>query len=203
MKRFFVMSLFLLISTFTAAEESVNYSFGIKDWMHIMRAPLGAAMASNGTVVSGSAKYKEYSVSASTLLLTTYALDYGSTMVQRLDRDIAIGYTPYEKYTFFVGYKDIETKNVINATGIFYGVSSSYSFGSAGYIHGTFAMSNAINGIDGVNQDGSYRSVEFGYGYPLNQGTVLGIGYRQQHLVSPLNTEYNIGGVIFGLSVNF
>jgi len=186
-----------------ALAEDINYSFGIKDWLHIMRMPQGEAMATNGVVVTGSVKYKEYSLNVSSLLLTSYTLERSNTHAQRLDRDIALGYTLSDRYTAFVGYKSIEQKTVGDATGIFYGISTFYPLGDAGHLHGTFAMSNAITGIDGINQDGRYRSVEFGYGYPLNPNTVFGIGYRQQQLITPLSTEYNIGGAIVGLSVNF
>ena len=199
----FIFGLFAAFFCMGSFAEDINYGFGIKDWLHIMRMPQGEAMATNGVVVTGSVKYKEYSLNVSSLLLTSYTLERSNTHAQRLDRDIALGYTLSDRYTAFVGYKSIEQKTVGDATGIFYGISTFYPLGDAGHLHGTFAMSNAITGIDGTNQDGRYRSVEFGYGYPLNANTVFGIGYRQQQLITPLSTEYNIGGAIFGLSVNF
>jgi predicted porin len=199
----FIFGLFAAFFCMGSFAEDINYGFGIKDWLHIMRMPQGEAMATNGVVVTGSVKYKEYSLNVSSLLLTSYTLERSNTHAQRLDRDIALGYTLSDRYTAFVGYKSIEQKTVGDATGIFYGISTFYPLGDAGHLHGTFAMSNAITGIDGINQDGRYRSVEFGYGYPLNPNTVFGIGYRQQQLITPLSTEYNIGGAIFGLSVNF
>lgn len=199
----FIFGLFAAFFCMGSFAEDINYGFGIKDWLHIMRMPQGEAMATNGSVVTGSVKYKEYSLNVSSLLLTSYTLERSNTHAQRLDRDIALGYTLSDRYTAFVGYKSIEQKTVGDATGIFYGISTFYPLGDAGHLHGTFAMSNAITGIDGINQDGRYRSVEFGYGYPLNANTVFGIGYRQQQLITPLSTEYNIGGAIFGLSVNF
>ena len=199
-----ILALSLALASMGAlAEDQVSYSLGLKIWSHTMAAPSKTSLTVNSPLVSGSVKYKDFSLTASSLLQTTYIDSSNSVVATRTDTDYAFGYTVFDKVTLILGSKTISGPGVKDMVGMFYGLSVAQPIHEQGFVFGTLAQSNNVSNLDGLSADGKFSLVDVGYGHVINKNTTVNIGYRQQVFTTAVNNKYTLGGITFGVSFNF
>ena len=200
-----ILALGLVLASMVAwAQDDVKYSMGLKIWNHTWTGLSKPSMSVNSPLLSGSLKYKDFSLTASSLLQTSY-VDTGLTSIYavRTDTDYAIGYTLYDKLTFLVGSKTISGPDYSDMTGTLYGLTYVQPIHNEGFLYGTLVQSNNFSNLGGANANGKLSLADVGYGYVINKNTSLNIGYRQQILITSSDAKYTFGGATFGVGFNF
>ena len=201
MKKILALSL-MLASMGALAQDDVKYSLGLKNWNHTWAGTSrGTSNSANSGLVSGSVKYKDFSVTASSILQTSYSFASELNRDVRTDTDYGLGYTVMDRVTLLLGSKTVNMSGSGDSTGTFYGFSAFQPTHEEGYVYGTMTWCNALSNMDGGN--GKFNLVDVGYGHVINKNTSLNIGYRQQIATTYLDQKLTFAGVTFGVGFNF
>ena len=222
-----VISIFvILVSTFAVAQEEIKWSGSVKVWNASASVVSNSGTRTWNTPSSSSGnisltgKKENLFVVFSTLLPTSYVLDYSSTVggyLRREDYDIALGYSFIDNLSLLLGYKNLTYKTDGVSTGTmnssYVGLSGSKLVSDRSFLYGTFTTSLAVNdsqsNYGGDTQDNQRNSMfEIGTGYALTNSTQLTLGYRGQYFVRRYASNNNtasdvIQGLIFGVNHNF
>jgi len=222
MTKLWIGILLVLVSTLAAAQEEVKWSGALKVWN------ASATIKSNGGAVS----YDTYSSSAgnlsltgkkndllivvSTLLPTSYNVDYTSTTggyLRREDYDIALGYSFLPNISALIGYKTVSYKadNLSAGTYVapYLGLTGSALISDKSFLYGTVIYAPNATDTNATFDDAQkFTSYELGMGFPVNGSTSLTFGYRSQELAHKYKTTQSwysdsVRGVIFGINHNF
>ena len=202
---------FVLASMGAIAEDDINYSMSLKVWNHRYFSDVGGASTRservNAPVLAASVKYKNYSLTASSLINTTYAFpenrlsSTNASYAQRSDTDQAVGYTLWDRVTPILGNKVITSDDGPTLTIPFLGVSGFMPINETSYVNGTVALSNLAKGIEGSTENGSYYMFDLTYSKSVAQNTFVNLGWRRQNFLKSYTA--NIEGIVAGVSFNF
>jgi hypothetical protein len=193
-----------------AADDEINYSFGLKSWNHKLKTT-GSTDTENtsASIVSATARKGDYFLATSFFLPTTYSKN--AQYILRKDTDYAAGYSLNSNFSALLGTKKIGVRqyssgwgsSTINMT--YLGLNAFTPVGESSFIFGQVTRSIKLtdSSITAAGVKETFTGYEAGYGYALNKNTQLTVGYRNQKL-SVNNSSYSsntLPGVIFGVNI--
>jgi hypothetical protein len=206
------------------ADDEINWSGGVKVWnatANLSNDPGTKTYQSAevaGSILSITGKKDDYFVTFSSLMPTSYSVDYNSTtsgLMKRRDIDVALGWHFHENFSALIGQKYLMYKSDGSPggylIGTYVGLSSSKMISEKSFLYGTATTTLSVKAsADNTATGDNFKitNYDFGYGYVLNSSTQLTLGYKSQYIsrrYTPSGNTINdpIRGLIFGANFNF